>query len=1114
MNTPISKKIVSLIVITSFAVGPITTYATGIPVVDLSNLEINTNSTVEQTLSQIDQAFGYLKTFGLDGLAYVLAQKVSQKLVSATLNAVNGGASANKPPNYVANYAQYFASLGGKTTTNYYNSLQYSNNPFAAGIAQGIINTNSGFAPSGLDAFNLNSILKNGASWKSAALNLGNAGIQGFDFYSALAYPQNTPLGSNLIAQQQLGQNLATAQNLAKIQLTSTGFKPQTLENSAKGIFASIGSQYGVNTNSLINASQQAAHDQQVANGLNNANKNGPTAQETALANLNNNDFSGGPGSQGDYAPGGLYTNPDGSPTQAGLDSLPQDNPDNPSQPASTGTYYGPGGNPNGNGQGQENNPNAGPLAPFYGPGGDPNGSGAGEENYSSSSDVGADVASPASTNENNVNSAAQEPAKRYQNADQFFKLIFSTLAQLATGLINKGIASLSSDAGSHSKSQYGSPADAARITASGGSWLATPQTIIDFKNDLGDAYQKTTLDVQYNQEMIDRIKDAVTGSVMNSADITANKSWMKSHGTPFDDSLDIFEQFQAFNKANPSTPLPNPGTDHTLEKLEQCIPGPDTGWESRLSDYTTQQLSETRDGQNGTGAGADVGVNQRAETLVTQLVQTASQEEEERLTNPFLNIPSASELRLVASSYYQNTTKFQGYFTTLLTKRQTASDLGVIVAQVTALVKTVDPKAILIDNQWQNLSSQDKLSTYNHFVPSIITDLPNDYAVPTGKTPASVDDPTTPTINEQTAMQIKPLPTGAPGLTSAMVAAADDAEMEKRVIAESWDLWDTSQTITENQRQNVYGQYAADQQNITSSGLLQNTKNSLQALENQNTEMGDALHDCLAIRDAVKNHAGANASGGQWSPTDWSTFKGNLYSDRIKGAFVPDTSIVAVANGTTSNLDWSHEGEINLPISLIENFPNADSNGLGGTICSNQLLNDLCFTKSLPDPLLYLVHPLTRLLAGQEQGNYLNSTAANNVFPEDMNLLQVQPIIPKTTDSITVPVCLPDDTRCQSTYSPPSQQLPASIGVDSSLIIPSFFQEDDDGTLFCRLPSYLLVFWSPHGARGQPISCSQKLKYVDSSSSSTRQRTAGTLPDWYHINRAEIYYSLNKTTY
>ena len=1092
--------------------------ATGIPVVDIANININTNSTVQQTLTQIDQAFGYLKTFGLDGLAYVLAQKASQKLVSVTLNAVNGGASANKPPTYVTNYAQYFQSITGKTTSNYYSQLASSNNPFASAILLNIANSAAGYAATGLNSFNLNTILTNGASWQSASHNLSNAGSQGWDFYSALAYPQNTPMGASLIAQQQLNQNLATAETIAKVQLTSTGFKPQTAKATGEGIFAAIGSQYGVNTNSLISAAQQKVHDQQVANGLNKANTQGPTAQEQALNNINssNPNLTGGTGANPDAG----ATNPDGSPTAAGLASLPQDNPDNPGQSYANTTYYGPGGNPNGNGQGQENNPNAGPYAPslYYGPGGDPSGSGAGEETYSSTNDVGADVVSPAATNENNTNSAAQEPAKRYQNADQFFKLIFSTLAQLATGLINKGIASLSSDAGSASKYQYGSPADVARITASGGSWLATPQTVIDLQNDLNTDYKKTSLDVSYNQDMIDRIKDIVTGSTMNSADIAANKAWMSAHGSPFDDSQDTYDQFVAFNKANPGATLPNPGTDHVLEKLEQCIPGPDTGWESRLGDYATQQLGETRNAQSGQN-GADAGVNERAETVVNQLVQTAIQEEATQLTNPFLNIPSSGELQLIASNYYQNTTKFQGYFTTLLTKRQVASSLGVIVAQTKALVATADPKAILFDDQWDALSAADRTSLYNHFAPLILADIPDD-TVSTGQALATVDDPATPDVNEQTGMKVKDLPAlssrRANGTTVINPTGATDrdTEMKARVFAVGWYLWQNSPAITDSQRQNVYGQYAAVQQNITNSGTLQNTKNTLQGLEGQNTEMADALHDCSAITDAVKQHAGSSAPGGQWSPADWTTFKGNLYSDRIKGAFSPETSVVAVANGTATGLDWSTIGQINLPLSLFENFPNQDPNGLGGATCSSKLQLDTCQTQDLPDPTLYLVHPDTRQTGGAVGGNFTNGNSPNTLNPEDMNLLQVQPVVPYTANNVTIPVCSPGDSHCLGQYSQAAAQLTSTVGVKQGSIIQSFFQEDSDGSLFCRLPSYLLVYWSPNGARGQPISCTQKLKYVDSSSYQTRPRTAGTVPDWYHINRAEIYYSLNKTTY
>ena len=1000
------KKIICALLIALVIIIPMRSNAQW-EVTDPGDIGVNVNTTVQDTLTQVDNFFGHLKTFGLDGLAYGLAQMASQKLVSSVLNAVNGGASANKPPNYVGNYAQYFASLGGKTTTNYYNSLQYSKNPFAAGIAQGIANTNSGFSPSGLNAFNLNTILNNGTSWQSAATNLGTAGVQGFDFYNGLAFPQNTPLGSNLIAQQQLGQNLATAQNLAKIQLTSTGYKPQTLENTGKGIFANIGAKYGVNTNSLINASQQAAQQQQVQNGLNNATANGPSAQENAYANL----------SSGDFTPPSSDSPPPCD-TNCAVDTSQLDNSTDPND---TSTIVVNGQQVTIGGHSSSNSSSSGTT--YDAQDDDP-------EDYSGVNDVGANITTPSATTSDTVNKSTQEAQARLQNSDQFFKLVFSTLTQLVTGLINKGISSLRSDAGHASQYQYGSPASvAAGYNGSGGSWASGPQTIVDFKNDLGDANQKTALDVQYDENILNLLKAPVTGTLLNSAQIAT--------GTP-----------------------QNQGTTDVLQKLEACIPGPDTGWDTRLQDYANSQLSITQSRGNGDSSNAPR--NQQVYKLIQQEVTTAIQEEKERVLNPFLNIPAATEMSTVASDFYANSQKFQGIFSTLLIKRQVSEQLATIIAQVKAFIPTL----VLFDDQWQTLTQSQKDALYTQLSPQILADsIAGDFTNTYTTTDAAGNTILTPIT------PIHPLATtpgaGATTFTNTAIdnTAKHNNDEEARILDEQWQVWETDTThITEAQRQTLYAQFESVKNSVTDATSLQNTKTTMDSISQQNTDLADALHDCLAIRTATQNYTQYTTQA------DWDTFKNTLYSDAIKAAFLPNTSIIAVANGT-AGIDFSKEGDITLPLNKDTDLPTAGSD--------LAMLSAWVDTK-IPNLPIYAAETQSD---GATSTHYLRWADANNI-----NRLQVQPAIPLTTDTAS------------------GNQIGASD------VISALFDEDATGSLFCRLPSYTLNYWIPNGMTGLPIGCFDAL-IKDYSSSGTASFKATTKPNWYHINRAQIYYNLSNPT-
>ena len=1064
-----AQKIIVSFVIVFVLIVPIKSFAlwgVGDETQDPADIATNVNTTVQSTLQTVDQYFGYLKTFGLDGLAYSLAQKASQKIVSSVLNAVNGGASSNKPPNYITNYAQYFQTLSGKTTSNYYSQLSSSSNPFAQQIAVGLANSASGYAKSGLDAFNLNSILTNGTSWQSASHNLSSAGIQGFDFYSALAYPQNTPLGSNLIAQQQLGQNLATAQNIAKIQLTSTGYKPQTLSNTGQGIFSAVGSKFGVNTNSLINGTQNQISQNQQAKS--SATEHGGAGEVTyadgsyVLDGVYYDSTSDPIGTVG--SDGVIYDNSGtemGS-TQAGSDGLPNGitdyndtenngqsigNPtDASNQDSSTSGSQTTTGADAATGNGTDTTNLTGDQTLNLGSGTSSlsfntadvgtNALNPNVEDYSGVNDVGANISTPAATTSETVNKSTQEAQSRLQNADSFFKLVFSTLTQLVGGLISKGLSSLHSDAGSTPKYQYGSPASLSGNTnGQGQSWLAGPQTIIDFRNDLDIANQKTALDVQYNQNILNLLKAPVTGKVLNSAQIAA--------GTPADQ-----------------------GTSDVLEKLEACIPGPDTGWETRLQQYTDAQLNATQKRSNGDSG--DATNNARAYKIVEQQVQFAIEEADERINNPLLNMPAASDLGLIAQNFYSNTKKFQGIFTTLLLKRQISSQLSTLVVQAKSLM----PSLVLFDDQWQKMTPAQRSSLYTTLSPAITTDFPDDYAI------TSVD------ANGNQTTTLKALPASDPTNPN---GDPRDIEMEKRVLDEEWHTWETSTSITEDQRQKLYATFASIQNNVTDAGSLQSTKSLMDTVAQQNTDLADALHDCLAIRTATQNYKQYTTQAA------WDAFKQTLYSTAVKAGFDPNDSIIALANGTITP-DFSKEGDITL--SLDKNagdLPTGDFNDLAAYLVPRVTTIPLPPSNLQPPNTQTIIDDTTGAFSALTGGLTQDNSPQNTLYmrwvdQNNFNQLQVEPVIPLTQDPVKN----------------------GQIGTTD--VIDALFKEDADGALFCRLPAYTLNYWIPKGLTGQPISCYPVTVGGYSSTHGFSTATAGTNPNWYKVNRAQIYHNFTNT--
>lgn len=343
----------------------------------------------------------------------------------------------------------------------------------------------------------------------------------------------------------------------------------------------------------------------------------------------------------------------------------------------------------------------------------------AGQEAFSDVNTDG-DVQTPSIVNQQQAGQTTQESFDRLRTADSFGKILFNTIQQLTLGLIQKGFSSLRSNGGASQK-VYGSPQDVANASNGNASWSTVPQQVVDFRHDLDDGIEKTQLEIKFLGQTIDSVK--------------------------------------------------KPVADGTVLSLEACLPGPDTGWQNRLTQYMTAQTAATQRRSGDTG---DKGAkNSAALTQVRQDVQQAITEEESLVSNPFLNIPGAAAIQSVLGDYYKSAATFQGLVNTVITKQQVLNNLEVLRSEAQAVGTSANGGAplMLLDAQWSKLTAVQKLALYNQLTPTIIQDFP-EYLTDPGDISALIGSST----STGTATQLAPLPAV---LTSAQWSSLTDAQKE-----------------------------------------------------------------------------------------------------------------------------------------------------------------------------------------------------------------------------------------------------------------------------------------------------------------------------------------------
>lgn len=603
------------------------------------------------------QVLQQLKSFALDGLAYGIAQKLSQKLVAMTLNAVNGGASKDKPANFIENFGKYFSDIAGKELSNYTAQLENSSNPYSRMIGQGMSNTTAGLSGGGLESFSLDRMLPKNVTLGDVSGDIGKAGNKGWDFYSQLSLGQNTPVGAAMIAQSEVSGKISAAKEAAKMELTSAGFTPQKGKDAINSALnqASLRAQKGIH-NSLVTSKSRTEKAKQI---------------DLQMEQDLNGDMSGGAGGQ-----------IGGCDPEMGCPQITED--------------------------------------------------------YSS---VQGDkkIKTPQGSVGGNATKATQEAGERLKYADQFFKLIFSTLTQIASGLIDKGISSLTSDQGASNPNQYGSPSGVAAIIGNGNrTWNKLPEEIIDFRNELEDAMLKTSLDVVYTSELLKVLRRPIIASVPNNLEIRV----------PTDRDRDDI------------------GTKQVLQKLEQCIPGPDTGAVARMEAMISNGVRATRQAASADEK-AKGELNGQALQIITSEGSMAVQNMQLAMINPLLTLPGMIELQDITTGYYKNAKQFQDSVTRLLLKKQTSSRVNIIVLQVQAQRDSVFTRNFLLKDmpekndadgdpipkecptgyarqgtscnrtmimppmfgdEWDKISQADKEALYKTLSPDILAHFPEEY--------------------------------------------------------------------------------------------------------------------------------------------------------------------------------------------------------------------------------------------------------------------------------------------------------------------------------------------------------------------------------------------------
>ncbi len=496
---------------------------------DFADLALDVGSFIENTLQEVTGFESFLKEIGLDKVAFIVAQTMAQKLTSSITNSLNGGASGDEPEQFIKDFGKHFENIAFQEGQKYVDDLfADTNNPFSTQIGSSLVSSFSSGNTSALDNFSLGTILGAEGNVSSGDVQSkidefsNDATVGGYSGLFALGFPENTPIGSNIIAQEELAKKIETAKENAETELTSSGYT-------------------GKKTCTPTVESYQDS----------------PTANE---------------------------------------ESVPSD----------------------------------------------------------------CAIESPAGLNEESGNIAISESTDRLQNVDELGELVSSTITQLASTLISKGLSEVGSiDLASQRNTTYGGALDVQDYFATqqqAGNTRSFPSVIVDFGKELAPAMEAT-------QREIDTLKE----------------------------TLEVF-------KASPQI----------AHDLDTCTPGPDRGWENRMQKYYTKQ---TQGVIEKVAKDEDAGDEEKALEYLDSRMKNAIQEERALVNDALTNLPGAGEANLLLGAYEQKAVKFQQIFNQLVTKQSSFNSLRSIL--ITAKGQAQGYGLILSKEDWDLLNDTAKISLY-----------------------------------------------------------------------------------------------------------------------------------------------------------------------------------------------------------------------------------------------------------------------------------------------------------------------------------------------------------------------------------------------------------------
>ncbi|MBP9821259.1 MAG: hypothetical protein KBC98_00005 [Candidatus Pacebacteria bacterium] len=204
-------------------------------VIDLVNLIPGIGDWLTNLASTAEEVYQGLQPT-LDKAAYVVGQATSQKLTTTITNSLNGSASGDEQDqfNIIEDFGKHFEKVAFKEGQKYVSDITSSTkNPFASNIGSSLVSSFSSVNTSALDNFSLGTVLGVAGSATSSDVQnkmnefASDANVGGYAGLFALGMPENTPIGSSIIAEEELAQKIATAKENAKTELTSSGYTPK-----------------------------------------------------------------------------------------------------------------------------------------------------------------------------------------------------------------------------------------------------------------------------------------------------------------------------------------------------------------------------------------------------------------------------------------------------------------------------------------------------------------------------------------------------------------------------------------------------------------------------------------------------------------------------------------------------------------------------------------------------------------------------------------------------------------------------------------------------------------------------------------------------------------------